>query len=136
RRALRNARIEDRWRASGPIRPGIRLSIAGNRWLAGNAAGEAHPVVAEGISMAIQGGWMLAAHLIRQPNVERARVEYVHEWRRMFAPRIQVSRAIAWWAMSSTAVSWTLPLLAAFPAMLTEGARTSGKVTPICSPSF
>ncbi len=53
-----------------------------------------------------------------------------------FAWRIRVAAAIAHWAMRPAAVALTLPLLSAFPGMLTEGARTSGKVAAICSPSF
>ncbi|HEV3216786.1 MAG TPA: NAD(P)/FAD-dependent oxidoreductase [Vicinamibacterales bacterium] len=131
RAALDGAVIEDEWRSAGPIRPGIRATRRGGIFLAGNAAGEAHPAVAEGISMAMQSGWLLAGHLLA--GTERA---YGSEWRRMFSIRIHAAAAIAQWAMRPLAVRTVLPLLEAFPAVLTEGARTAGKVTPICSSSF
>jgi len=58
------------------------------------------------------------------------------EWRRMCARRIHASAAIARWAMTPVAVALLLPLLRAFPSVLTEGARTTRKVTPLCSLSF
>ena len=61
---------------------------------------------------------------------------YAADWHRMFARRIYAAAVIAHWAMRPAAVALALPLLNAFPAVLTEGARTSGKVTAICSPSF
>ncbi len=46
------------WLAAGPICPGIRPAYEGDIFRAGNLAGEAHPIVAEGIAMAIQSGWL------------------------------------------------------------------------------
>jgi flavin-dependent dehydrogenase len=131
RDALEGAKVENGWRSAGPIRPGIRATRRDRIFLAGNAAGEAHPVVAEGISMAMQSAWLLAHHLLA--GTEHA---YSSEWRRMFSIRIRAAAAIAQWAMRPLAVAAVLPLLQAFPAVLTEGARTTGKVTPICSSSF
>jgi flavin-dependent dehydrogenase len=136
RSVLEGATMEGEWRGAGPIRPGIRLTSQQGIFLAGNAAGEAHPVVAEGISMAMQSGYALAHALITSPDVRAARRNYAHEWRRTFSRRIHAAAAVAHWAMHPAAVAFALPLLQTFPAVLTEGARTSGKVTPICSPSF
>jgi len=61
---LSAAKREGPWLSAGPIRPGIRPSFSRGIFLVGNAAGEAHPVVAEGISMAMQGAWLLAQRLI------------------------------------------------------------------------
>jgi menaquinone-9 beta-reductase len=136
RDALEGARLESgSWRSAGPIMPGVRATNRGGIFLAGNAAGEAHPVVAEGISMAMQSGSLLARLLIateRTPtNVASGRVEaeYARAWRRAFAPRIWAAALIARWAMRPAAVAFTLPLLRAFPTMLTESARTTGKVS-------
>jgi flavin-dependent dehydrogenase len=136
RDVLEDATLEFEWRSAGPIRPGIRSTSRDGIFLAGNAAGEAHPVVAEGISMAMQSGLALARALISAPDTTGARRAYAAEWRRMFAPRIYAAAIIAHWAMRPRAVAAVLPLLRAFPAVLTEGARTSGKVMAICSPSF
>ena len=86
--------------------------------------------------MAIQAGMSLADALVTTEDLRRARALYAADWRRSFAWRIRAAAVIAHWAMRPAAVAVTLPLLGAFPRMLTEGARTSGKVAAICSPSF
>jgi len=63
--ALERATREGPWLASGPLRPGIRLGQRRHggddgAFRIGNAAGEAHPIVGEGISMAIQSAFVLA----------------------------------------------------------------------------
>jgi flavin-dependent dehydrogenase len=136
RGALDGATPESEWRSAGPIRPGIRATSQAGVFLAGNAAGEAHPVVAEGISMAMQSGLTLAHALTTTRTLDQARELYARDWHRLFARRIHAAAVIAHWAMRPAAVALMLPLLSAFPGMLTEGARTSGKVTAICSPSF
>jgi flavin-dependent dehydrogenase len=136
RPALEGAAAETDWRSAGPIRPGIRTTYRDGLFFVGNAAGEAHPVVAEGISMALQSGSALARALASAATVDAARAQYDAEWTRLFAWRIRAAAVIAHWAMRPAAVALALPLLRAFPAVLTEGARVSGKVAPICSPSF
>ena len=59
--ALAGAEREGPWLATGPIRPGVRLGHGDGIFRIGNAAGEAHPIVGEGISMAIQSAFVLAA---------------------------------------------------------------------------
>ena len=128
--ALDGASLEiDGWRSAGPIRPGIRRSMPGV-FLIGNAAGEAHPVVAEGISMAMQSAWLLTHRL-----TSGSAVEYGRDWRRAFTSRLRAAALIAHWAMRPSAVSLALPLLRAFPLVLTGGARSTGKVSVLCSPS-
>ena len=131
RDALRSAVLHGDWRSAGPIRPGMRPTDRDGLFLTGNAAGEAHPVVAEGISMAIQSAWLLAGHLVRTQSLADVRAAYAAQWRRTFAPRIRAASLIAHWAMHPFAVRLALPLLQTFPAMLTLGARTSGKVAAL-----
>ena len=70
RDALTGASRIGPWLAAGPIRPGIRLPRSGaGAFLIGNAAGEAHPIVGEGISMAFQSAWLLCEQLIRDQDV-------------------------------------------------------------------
>jgi flavin-dependent dehydrogenase len=64
--ALGKAVLDDAWLAAGPIRPGIRGFFENGVFLVGNAAAEAHPVVAEGISMAIQSSFLLCRRLVAQ----------------------------------------------------------------------
>jgi 2-polyprenyl-6-methoxyphenol hydroxylase-like FAD-dependent oxidoreductase len=138
RRALAGAARCGEWLGTGPIRPGIRVRPRGGLFLAGNSAGEAHPVVAEGISMAMQGAWLLAERLVRWRRegdraaaLERVAVDYAGAWRRAFAPRLYASTAVAHWAMRPAAVRGALPLLRCFPGLLTWGARLSGKAARV-----
>src|SRR6185503_15400230 len=53
REALAGAALEGNFLATGPIHPGIRPRLKDGVFFTGNIAGEAHPITAEGISMAI-----------------------------------------------------------------------------------
>jgi flavin-dependent dehydrogenase len=131
REALRNATIEDAWIASGPIRPGIRGTFLNGVFLAGNAAGEAHPIIAEGISMAMQSAWILSNLLIaarkngHDPLWVRRR--YAALWKTTFRRRIRVSAALAHLALKPVVVRTLLPLLQFCPSLLSLGAQLSGK---------
>jgi len=136
REALAGARLADDWLSAGPIRPGIRRCGFDRVFLVGNAAGEAHPAVAEGIGMAMQSARLLCECLTARPAgvlsdqvVAAVRGEYAAAWRRTVAPRIHAAALIAHWAMRPAAVACVLPLLRLFPGVLTAGARFSGKAT-------
>jgi flavin-dependent dehydrogenase len=129
---------EGPWLSAGPIRPGIRRRYRDGVFLLGNAAGEAHPAVAEGISMAMQSAWLLAGLIASQREAihdprasEHLGRAYASAWRRSFAPRIRSAAAVAHWAMRPKAVQVTLPLLRGCPPLLTWGARLSGKATVV-----
>src|SRR5207247_1535150 len=134
RPVLENADIDGPWLSAGVIQPGIRPRYRDGVFVIGNAAGEAHPVVAEGISMAMQSAWLLVerlkSHRDTVHNV-KTRHQLAHSystaWRRAFAPRIHVAAAIAHWASCPRLVQATGPLLDSFPALVTWGARLSGK---------
>ena len=66
--ALYRARLEGEFLSTGPIHPGIRRRYADGIFFTGNIAGEAHPVIAEGISMAIQSSGLLAQAADRGPR--------------------------------------------------------------------
>ncbi|MEX2176200.1 MAG: FAD-dependent monooxygenase [Pirellulaceae bacterium] len=131
---LDRARINGTWLSAGPIQPGIRGGYQHGIFAVGNVAGEAHPVVAEGISMAMQSAWLLTRLLIDHQDqldspAARQQVGKVYSaaWRRAFAPRIRAASAIAQWASRPRLVAATLPLLRAMPSLLTLGARLAGK---------
>lgn len=137
---LASARPENSWLAAGPIRPGVRLTCRGGIFPIGNAAGEAHPVIAEGISMAMQSAWLLCQLLVQwrqkhslKSDLDRVAQRYAVAWRRAFVPRLNASRFVAEWAMRPLAVATTLPLLWCFPTMLTWFARRSGKASLVVS---
>jgi flavin-dependent dehydrogenase len=133
---LATANRDEPWLSAGPIRPGLRPCYQKNGvFVVGNAAGEAHPVVAEGISMAMQSAWLLTQRLIaardQLPNTNAAKQigrAYQADWRRAFAPRIRAAAAVAHWAMHPKLVAATIPFIRACPGVLTWGARLSGKV--------
>lgn len=138
RRALKGARRDGAWLSAGPIRPGIRPRYAGNVFFAGNSAGEAHPIVAEGISMAMQSAWLLCQSLIE--DQDRASMPgkladigsaYAEAWQQSFALRIRAAAAFAQLAVRPRATTAALPLLERFPSMLTWGARLSGKTSQV-----
>jgi len=138
RRALGNAKRDGAWLAAGPIRPGIRLRQRPGAFVVGNAAGEAHPVVAEGISMAMQSAWLLSRHLgtwrsrgSDPADLAPVAASYAQSWRRCFASRLHVAEGLAQWAMRPMAVAGMLPVLRRWPRLLTWGARLSGKATQV-----
>lgn len=133
--ALAHAELDGSWLSAGPIRPGIRSFRHDGIFCIGNAAGEAHPIVAEGISMAIQSAWLLCGQLIArkdavlsQRGLQVTGRDYAMAWRRNFAPRIYAAAVFAHLAMRPATADLTLLLLKRVPAILTLGAHLSGKV--------
>ena len=117
--ALATARLDGPWLGAGPLHPGIRPRYADGTYAIGNAAGEAHPVVGEGIAMAMQSGALLAECLLHGGDYERL-------WRRRFALRLRVSAALAHLAMLPGAPRLA-PILGSMPGLLTAAALLSGK---------
>ena len=132
---LESASLAEPWLSAGPIRPGIRHCHRNGVFVVGNAAGEAHPAVAEGISMAMQSAWLLVERLIASGDETIAAREYTRAWRRSFAPRIRAAAAIAHWTMRPRLVAVTIPLFQASPKLLTFGAWLSGKSKLVVQPT-
>ena len=142
--ALDSAQREGAWLATGPIDPGIRLRNGDTIFRIGNAAGEAHPIIGEGMSMAMQSAWLLCARLL-DPAVSpdgsnfseawqgAVRRRYVADWHRHFAPRLRLAATLAHMAMRPALASPLLALLGRWPGLMTHGARLGGKVR--CAPS-
>ena len=138
RDALSGAELESPWLSAGPIRPGIRPAARGRVFVVGNAAGEAHPLVAEGLSMAMQSGWLVASHLgaaesLSDRALAVAREGYAREWRAQFAARVRASSAFAWLALAPGGPRAGAALFERAPAILTWGARRSGKAMALRS---
>jgi menaquinone-9 beta-reductase len=123
RLALGDANLDGSFLSTGPIHPGIRTRHDDGVFFTGNLAGEAHPVIAEGISMAIQSSGLLAKLLIAHRGET-----YAREWKRRFAPRIRAASVFAHLAMSDAGRVAGRAVLAAAPRLLGLGARLSGKV--------
>lgn len=137
RNALNGAELEGQWLAAGPIRPGIRKCYANGIFYAGNIAGEAHPVVAEGISMAMQSAWLLWRAVARHRNAlqkgESAAAAgrvYARDWHSAFAGRIRAASLFAKISMHPGAHQ-AARVVAHFPRLLSLGARLSGKAVRV-----
>jgi len=61
RKCFEKARPDGAWLASGPLRPGVRQPYRDGIYAVGNAAGEVHPIVGQGISLALQSAALLSA---------------------------------------------------------------------------
>ena len=144
RDALQDAELEASWLSVGPIQPGIRAPWRDDGVFAvGNVAGEAHPILGEGMSMAIQSAWLLCDRLIprreallaRDADTSRAHAEvgrdYAKAWRRSFVRRIRFASAFAHLAMRPRTSAVLLPLLQHWPGLLAAGARVGGKVRQV-----
>ncbi|WP_019215350.1 NAD(P)/FAD-dependent oxidoreductase [Legionella tunisiensis] len=139
RETLAHAERQGNWLAVGPIRPGVRYCYKDHRFFVGNLAGEAHPVVAEGISMALQSAWLLSQTLIAHKNeiltgrgLNNAGVDYTKQWHKHFVKRIHAAAVFAQLAMMRPwANSLLLPIVKQFPGILTFGAKLSGKIQQV-----
>jgi hypothetical protein len=127
-------RIDGSWLSVGPIRPGIRVAERVDLFRVGNAAGETHPLIGEGITMALQSAFLLARHLSGQAaaTLDRDRTEvlnrhYAAAWRARFAPRLRFAKAYAHAAMRPAVALPLQALLESWPSLLTRAARWAGK---------
>jgi len=136
REVLAGARREGPWLGTGPLQPGIRRlwNRTDGRFYVGNAAAEAHPLIGEGITMALQSAGLLCAALIAAGRERRSadalrRVAgaYEGEWRNAFAPRLHWAAAFAHLAMKPAIAPIAWPILSWAPRLMTILARRAGK---------
>lgn len=136
--SLSPATPDGRWLSCGPLQTGIRTFGRDGIFTVGNAAAEAHPIIAEGISIAIQSATLLCGQLIARPNLrselshstkvlEGIRHEYAMAWRSNFLRRMRMAALFAHVFMRPVPTRIATGLLECFPQLLTEGARWSGK---------
>jgi flavin-dependent dehydrogenase len=135
--ALRNGARQGTWLTVGPLRPGIRLSESPGIYRVGNAAGETHPLVGEGISMALQSSRMLVASLLIHADRTReacplslAHHVYANAWRAAFRSRLRFAAGYAHIAMRPTLSAPVGTALRRWPRLLTTAARFAGKARP------
>jgi flavin-dependent dehydrogenase len=136
--ALKHARLQGTWLSAGPIRPGIRAAFVEGVFRVGNAAGEAHPIIAEGISIAVQSAWLLCRTLLsKQDSLDSAAIvaevghAYAASWRAQFAGRIHAAAVFAHALMHPESAALALALPRRFPALITLCAALSGKTKQI-----
>ena len=137
RRALHGASRDGPWLASGPLDPGVRLAASDDIFRIGNAAGEAHPILGEGMSMALQSATLLCSHLLGRAGAAAVpdstaqaalQCRYVAAWRQQFATRLRLAAVFAHAAMRPRSAAALMRLAQAWPGLLTRGARWGGKV--------
>jgi flavin-dependent dehydrogenase len=142
--ALAGSVRDGSWLAAGPIDPGVRLRRDDGLLRIGNAAGEAHPIIGEGMSMALQSAWLLCTRL--QGLRERERLgnvawqagvarEYAAQWHRQFGVRLKLAATFARAAASPALGRPLMALAKGWPGLLTQGALWSGKVSCAADPS-
>jgi len=136
--ALRGAVRQGAWMASGPLAPGVRLRSDETIFRIGNAAGEAHPIIGEGMSMALQSAGLLCAKLVQAraacptPHESTWQIavhaDYAAQWRRQFVPRMRLAAVFANLAMRPVTSAALVAVLKRWPSLLTQGAVWAGKV--------
>lgn len=112
KRSFEKANPEGAWLASGPLRPGIRAPWRDGVFAVGNVAGEVHPIVGQGISLAIASA-ALVSRTLDTPAV------YERECRKLYSRALWPSALIV-----------RLARYAAAPWLLTLGARLATPARP------
>jgi 2-polyprenyl-6-methoxyphenol hydroxylase-like FAD-dependent oxidoreductase len=137
-RGLSAARMDGAWLSSGPLRTGVRTFGRDGIFAVGNAAAEAHPIVAEGISIAIQSATLLCEQLLSHPALRGSVVQsstafdeirhgYAIAWRRNFSRRFYFAALLAHVFMRPLSTRVAARVLTIYPKLLTMGGRWSGK---------
>jgi flavin-dependent dehydrogenase len=141
RATIGNATLDGEWLAAGPIRPGMRSRYADDIFRVGNIAGESHPIIAEGISMALQSGWLLATELAKFNHWDRtSRIAagrlYSKAWHTQFSTRIRAASVLAHIAIFPRTASAMSVFVRALPVSLSFGAQLSGKTKRVPNISY
>jgi len=134
RESLAGALRSGSWLSIGPLRPQIRLSKPDRLFYVGNAAGETHPLIGEGMSMALQSAFLLAGYLMAQPAhaIDATRALEIHRayrsaWCNAFALRLRLAAIYAQVAMRPVLSVAVTRLLRNCPQLLTAAAHLAGK---------
>jgi flavin-dependent dehydrogenase len=124
----------------------LRAAAGGGAFLIGNAAAEVHPIIGEGISIALQSAWLLCQELAGSADAFRCDAlgetqrcliqhRYAARWRAHFARRLHLAACFAHAAMRPGLAAPLLPLLRRAPALLGLAARASGKTRAAVAPA-
>ena len=156
REALKTATRDGPWLAAGPLNPGIRVNTPDGILRIGNAAGEAHPIIGEGISMALQSAWLLCSYLLDRRDGASASARtnaggattgnelisqaawqrvvqqrYAAQWRQQFGPRLRLAATFAHVAMRPASAALMASTVRRWPGLLTLGATWGGKARSV-----
>lgn len=134
--ALQGAVRVGPWLAAGPLSTGMHLRPDDTLFRVGNAAGEAHPMIGEGMTMALQSAWLLSRALVAGRNLPTASKstwqsavarEYAAQWAKLLQPRLRTAAVFAHLSMQPLAATALVRTLHTFPSLLTYAARWAGK---------
>jgi flavin-dependent dehydrogenase len=127
RAMLRSATRAGAWLACGPLAPGIRQVYRDGRFFLGNAAGEVHALVGEGITLALGAGGLLADAVAAHGLTEAAGRAYERAWRRSFTARYRAAQLFVNLIMRPAPAACAATLLRACPAAMNACVRWAGK---------
>jgi flavin-dependent dehydrogenase len=135
REALHGAQRDGAWLTVGPVRPRRHAYVQYDPiFQVGNAAGQSHPLIGEGIGMALQAAAMLTDELVRRsPTRFNARSAdeiqrcYAAAWRRAFSSRMRAAAIYSNVAMRPMLERPARTLIRCWPSLLTVAARLGGK---------
>jgi 2-polyprenyl-6-methoxyphenol hydroxylase-like FAD-dependent oxidoreductase len=133
RAAIGSGVREGSWLASGPLRPGIHGRCGDGVFTVGNAHAEAHPIVGEGIAMAVESACLLNDRLVAagatadRAALERTARDYERDHRALFRRRMLAASAYAGVASRPAAAAALVALFAKLPALFSFCARWAGK---------
>jgi len=131
--ALRDTSLDGGWQSIGPLRPGFHPRSPLGMFAVGNAAAEAHPVIGEGICMALESAAMLAIALGHRPSSVTAcstgvaQGKHMRMMRAAFARRLMLAQLYSHLAMRGRVATAATMLMRAFPRTLTLAAQLAGK---------
>ncbi len=129
---LSQAQRESAWLAVGPLRTGAHAQSPPGVFKVGNAACESHPLIGEGIHLALQSAAILSRHWDAlcegAPRARSAALRnYQREWRRCSAARMRRAALLAHLAMHPTFSRPVSAVLRMRPALISLAARLAGK---------
>lgn len=130
RESLEGAQRLGSWLTVGPLDPGRRRP-RGTLLRVGNAAGESHPLIGEGIGMALRSAVLLVSELadtsptaIEAHEVQR---RYSARWDEEFSRRMRMAAMYAQVAMRPGFTRPSRALIRRWPMLLTQAARLADK---------
>ncbi len=123
--ALRDGERQGSWLAAGPLRPGKRPAQTPGIYRVGNAGAESHPLVGEGMRMALHSSRALARHLLSHST--RTGQGSNARWRAAFTPGLGFAACYAHIAMRPLLAAPIGRMLQHWPALLTAAAVLAGK---------
>jgi flavin-dependent dehydrogenase len=136
---IRHARRIDRWHACGPLVPGVRRIFSDGCFFTGNAAGEVHALIGEGITLALRSARLLSDKLVHGlragEGFEDIGLAYEAAWRCEFYRRWRAGNLFSELLMRPLLGEVAAAVLEAFPELMTLAVHYSGK-TPAAPDRF